>query len=314
MKAILHYTATPGLRSAIDAAGPKWLDVAIIEVDDTESFSRELPTCDVLLHVLEPVTSEMIISAPRLRLIQKIGVGVNTIDLDSAAAGGIAVANMPGTNSGAVAELTIGLMLATLRSIPLLDTATRAGVAWPPDAKVVDGFGEIGGRTVGLVGFGEVPRRVAPILSAMGANVLYTATSAKPDSGARFVTLDELLGSSDIVSLHCPLTGETANLIDASRISRMKPGAILINTARGGLVDERALESALRNGNLRGAGLDVFAMEPPPTGLGLLELDNVIATPHIAWLTPETLERSMKVAFDNCLRLRDGKPIRHRII
>ena len=314
MKAILHYSATPGLRTAIDTSAPSWLDVEVIEVDDAETFTHSMATCDVLLHVLEPVTAEMIANAPQLQLIQKIGVGVNTIDLDAAATANIAVANMPGTNSRAVAELTIGLMLATLRSIPRLDTAARAGTAWPPDPQVVDAFGEIGGRTVGLIGFGEIPRRITPVLSAMGANVIYTATSPKQDTATRFVALDELLAQSDIVSLHCPLTDETKNMIDATRIATMKPGAILINTARGALVDEQALADALRSGVLSGAGLDVFAVEPAPPDQDLFKLDNVIITPHIAWLTAETLTRSMTVAFDNCLRLRDGNTLQHQII
>lgn len=314
MKALLHYRASPGFRALLEREAPADIRCIVVEETDADGLALELPDTEALLHVLEPVTAEMIAAAPRLRLIQKIGVGVNTIDLDAAEAAGVAVANMPGTNSRAVAEATLALMLAVLRRLSYLDPLTRSGEGWAPDLALIDGAGEIAGRTVGLVGFGAIPQCLAPILAAMGAEVLFAARSAHDGGGhARQVDLDTLLASSDVVSLHVPLTPETDRMIDAAAIERMQPGAVLVNTARGALVDEAALAAALASGRLGGAGLDVFAAEPVPPGNPLLALPTVVATPHVAWLTPETLRRSMAVAFENCRRIAAGEELLHRV-
>lgn len=316
-KAVLQYRATAGFRRQLEQTAPPWLHVVVVDEDDTASFGREMADTEVLLHVLEPVTAAVIAAAPQLRLIQKIGVGVNTIDLDAARAQGVAVANMPGTNTVAVVEQALALLLAVLRRVVDIDSATRAGQGWRIDERIVDGLGEVSGRTVGLVGFGAVGRRFASVLCAMGATVRYTATAPKPDVDrglAEWRELPDLLAESDIVSLHAPLTEATAHLIDADALASMKPGAVLVNTARGGLVDEPALVGALRSGQLRGAGLDVFEQEPVDPSNPLLGLDNVVVSPHLAWLTPETLERSMVVAFENCRRVRDGEELLHSVV
>ncbi|MPZ42257.1 MAG: hydroxyacid dehydrogenase [Betaproteobacteria bacterium] len=313
MKAVLHFRASPAFRQQLLAAAPDWLEVAIVDEADEAAFRREMLDAEVLLHVLTPVSAAMIAAAPRLRLIQKIGVGVNTIDLDAARARGIAVANMPGTNSQAVAEMTLALMLAALRRIPLLDRATRECRGWTLPPENLDPVGEIAGRTVGLIGYGEVPRRLAPVLQALGASVLYTARSRKAEAGGEFLALPQLLAAADIVSLHVPLTPETERMIDAAALARMKPGAVLVNTARGGLVDEAALVQALQSGRLRAAGVDVLAVEPAGAGLALARLDNVVMTPHVAWLTAETLARSLDVAIENCRRLRDAHPLLNEV-
>ena len=248
-----------------------------------------------------------------MRLIQKIGVGVNTIDLAAASARGIAVCNMPGTNSRAVAEMTLGLMLGCLRRLLELHRRTAAGKGWQLPDDLPEGLGEICGRTVGLIGYGAVPRVLAPTLATLGARILYTATAPKGDAIGEWRTLEPLLAESDIVSLHVPLTPETAGMIDAARLERMKRGAILINTARGGLVDEDAMCRALRDGHLAAAGLDVFAREPTPADTPVLQLENVVMTPHVAWQTRETLERSLAVAIENCRRLSAGEPLRHQV-
>ena len=264
--------------------------------------------------MLKPISAEDIAAGPKLKLIQKIGVGVNTIDLDAARQRGAAVCNMPGTNSQAVAEMTLMLMLAALRRVSVFDPETRAGRGWSAELAQFDGIGEIAGRTVGLVGYGEVGSRLAPVLSALGAKVLYTATKPKPGAQAAWRALPALLGESDVVSLHLPLTRDTEKLIDAAALAAMKPGAVLVNTARGGLVDEPALIAALRSGQLRAAGLDVFAAEPADPTNPLFRLHNVVVMPHIAWLTPETLERSIVIAFENCRRLKDGETLLHRVM
>ena len=271
------------------------------------AYDALLPQADVLWHVLKPVTEDQIARATKLRLVQKIGSGVNTIALDACRARGIAVCNLPGSNSRAVAEMTLLLMLACLRRLRELDAAVRRAGGWTQAATLQDGFGELAGRTVGLVGYGAVPRLLAPLLEALGARVLYWSRSA------RNAELDALLAEADIVSLHVPLTPDTERLIDAARLAGMKRGAILINTARGALVDEAALLAALSAGRLGAAGLDVFADEPLRPGHPLLAAPNVITTPHLAWLTQETLARSLAAALDNVRRLRDGAALVNRV-
>jgi phosphoglycerate dehydrogenase-like enzyme len=314
MKAVLQYRASPGFRKRIAEQAPDWLDIVIVDEADKDAFSTEMRDADVLLHVLEPVTAAGIEGAPSLALIQKIGVGVNTIDLETARNRNVAVCNMPGTNSRAVAEMTLALMLAALRRVPFFDPLMRKGDGWTAPLEAFDGIGEVATRTVGLVGYGEVARLLAPVLAAMGAAVLYTATSPKGDAAADWRTLDDLLAESDIVSLHLPLTPETDKLIDAAAIGRMKPGAVIVNTARGGLIDEAAMIDALKSGKLRAAGLDVVTVEPAPAGNPLFELENVVLMPHIAWLTPETLDRSLGIAFENCRRVKDGEELLHRVV
>jgi phosphoglycerate dehydrogenase-like enzyme len=314
MRAIFHYACSQSLSAKLKALAPPWLEVRSCPESDAALLYRLLGDAEVLLHVLEPVTAKVMDAAPGLQLIQKIGVGVNTIDLEHAGLRGIRVCNMPGTNSRAVAEATLMLMLTTLRRTRSLDAAIRAGDGWRLDPALFDQLGEVGGRTVGLVGYGAVPTMLAPVLRALGAPVLYTATGPKPDAVAEWRELPELLAESDIVSLHLPLTAETERLIDAAALARMKPGALLINTARGGLVDQSALIEALRHRRLLGAGLDVYDQEPVPADCPLLAMDNVVLQPHVAWLTPETLGRSLAVAMENCRRLRDGEELLHRVL
>lgn len=314
MKAVLQYRASAGFRSMLKARAPGWITTVVVEETDKARFAEEMRDAEVLLHVLEPATAAVIEAAPKLRLIQKIGVGVNTIDLEAARRRGVFVANMPGTNSQAVAEAALALMLAALRRIPWLDRETRAARGWSLEPEAFDAIGEIHGRTVGLIGYGEVPRRLAPVLAALGARVLCHSRTRRDDAAAHWCELGELLEQSDIVSLHVPLTPDTQGLIGRDAIARMKPGAVLVNTARGGLVDEAALIEALRSGRLSAAGLDVFGAEPVTPVNALLALDNVALMPHIAWLTPETLGRSLGIAFDNCARVRDGRPLLHQIV
>jgi phosphoglycerate dehydrogenase-like enzyme len=314
MKVIWNYDAAPALAARLEALAGQGLSVSVCAESDDEGLFRLLSDADVLWHCLRPVGAEVLDAAPRLRLVQKIGVGVNTIDLERARQRDVAVCNMPGTNSRAVAEHALGLMLAVLRQVPRFDADVRAGHGWSWDPARQDGLGEIGGRTIGLVGFGGIPRLLTPVLRALGARVLYTARGPHGDADAEYRTLDALLAESDIVSLHVPLTEETRHLLDARRFSTMKPGAVLINTARGALVDEGALLDALDSGPLAGAGLDVFDREPVPPNHPLLSHPEVVLAPHVAWLTGETLARSLEVAADNCRRLQNGEPLRYRVV
>ena len=313
MKVIFHYDCGSWLDTQLKSLAADGLYVEVCSEDDETRFHHLLQTCDILWHVLRPVTADHIDSAPQLKLIQKIGVGVNTIDIKAAKARSIPVCNMPGTNSQAVAEMTLGLMLSVLRKLSAFDRQLRETGHWRSPAVWQKDLGEIKGRTIGLVGFGAVPMILAPILSAMGARVVYSSRSSKSDQPYRQVSKAELLAESDIISLHLPETAETRYWLDADAIGQMKPGAVLINTARGGLVDESALVSALQSGKLAGAGLDVFAAEPVTGDSAVLQLSNVVLTPHVAWLTRDTLERSLAVAVDNARRLIAGKALAHRM-
>lgn len=315
MKALYHYDAGPWLRERLSRlSADDGVEIAICSEADHDGFLAHLPDTDVLLHNLEPVTAAHIAAAPRLKLVQKIGVGVNTIDLDAAAARGVAVCNMPGANSRAVAEMTLLLMLACLRRLPVFHARTARGQGWGWPAEMQDSLGEIAGRTVGLVGYGSVPKLLEPVLTAMGARVIFTKRGQPAAEIPNWVDKAALLEQADIVSLHIPLTAETRHWLDRDAIARMKPGAILVNTARGPLVDEAALIAALQAGRLMGAGLDVFEQEPSPPDNPLFALDNVVLAPHVAFFTLGTLERSLAIAAENITRLRDGRELLHRVV
>ena len=306
MDILLHYNVGPRLQAALDAEQRPGIDIRWAPEGDAKALLTAIASADALLHVLEPVTAEVMDAAPQLRLIQKLGVGVNTIDLAAARSRGIAVANLPGVNAVAVAEMTVGLLLAVLRRIPSFDRETRDGTGWPLDPAIPDRLGEVNGRTIGLIGYGDIARRFETIVTAMGATVVHYR---RDSSAPRWLPLDELLATADVVSVHLPLTDATRNLLDADRIASMKQGAILLNTGRGGIVDEAALAAALVSGHLAGAGLDVFATEPVDPSLELLALDNVVVTPHVSWLTTETLARCVHLGVANCRRLADGEPL-----
>jgi phosphoglycerate dehydrogenase-like enzyme len=311
VKALLHFAGSVRLRARLSKIVEPRI-VVVAEADD-EAFGQEIVDAEVLLHVLKPVTSAMIAAAPKLKLIQKIGVGVNTIDRDAAYRAGIAVANMPGTNTTAVVEHTLALMLATLRRVVAFDAAMRSGEGWRVAADAMEALGELSGSRVGLVGYGAVPQRLAPVLKALGADVGFWNRTPRPDAIATPMALDQLLATSDIVSLHVPLTSDTRHLLDRDAIARLKPCAIVVNTARGELIDQTALAEALRAGRLAGAGLDVFESEPIAELGPLAECPTVVTTPHIAWLTPQTWERSLGVILENCRRLQRGEPLLHRV-
>jgi len=312
MKAVLPYAATSSVRRILDGVDGSQLRIALVEEIDTAGLKRELADADILLHVLSPVTEVILGMAPKLRLVQKIGVGVDTIDREAARRLGVAVCNMPGTNTNAVAEHALSLMLACLRRVVPIDSDMRDGHGWPARPDNVDAAREIEGSCVGLIGYGAVARRLTPILRALGATVIAHARSLKVRE-IEIVPLDQLLARADIVSLHLPLTDTTQNLLDARRLALMKPGAIVINTARGPLIDEVALANALREGRLSAAGLDVFAQEPTPADNPLFGLRNVVVSPHVAWMTSGTWKRSVAVIVENARRLSAGEPLLHRV-
>ena len=306
LRVLAHFLPSDGV---LDIVAPEsdWLDVRWCHEDDDQTLQRELPKAEVIWHVLRPLTGADLRLGPRLHLVHKLGAGVNTIDVETATELRIAVANMPGANAPSVAEGAILLMLAALRRLPSLDRATRQGLGWPTDGSLGETVRDIGSCTVGLVGYGNIAKRVEQIVHAMGGTVLHTNTA--DDGSDTWRPLPDLLAESDIVSLHLPLTPATDKLINRDALDAMKPHALLVNTSRGGVIDEPALVDALRDGRLAAAGLDVFAAEPVDPDNPLLRLDNVVVTPHVTWYTADTMRRYLIQAIDNCRRLYDGRDL-----
>ena len=302
----------PAVREVVRAVAPAELELRFATSYDEAEQLALVEAAEFLLPGWAAVTEPMLARASRLRMIQKWGIGVDRIDVEAARRRGIPLAITAGSNAAPVAELTVALMLAVYRRIPYVDRAMRAG-KWPK-AEMRETCFQIAGKTVGLVGFGNIGRMVARRLAGFDANVIYAdARPADADTerrlGVRRVDLPELLATSDIVSLHAPFTPQTARMIDAAAIATMKDGAVLVNTARGELVDERALYEALVAGKLRGAGLDAFDPEPPAIDNPLLSLDQVVVTPHAGGGVLDNVENVARHAFGNILRFLRAEPL-----
>ncbi|MBM3485601.1 MAG: D-2-hydroxyacid dehydrogenase family protein [Alphaproteobacteria bacterium] len=252
-------------------------------------------------------TKALLEALPDLRIIAQTGNHVYHIEMATAATRGVLVAKATGGYSVGAAELAIGLMIALMRRIPDSDRALKSGTWQPPMTRVLRG------KTLGIVGLGHVGRHVAGIARAFGMNViawgrrLDAATAAA--HGVARSELDDLLAGADVVSIHATLSEETRGLIDARRLALMKPHAILINTARGRIVDEAALAAALAAGRIAGAGLDVFGEEPLPAASPFTGLSNVILTPHIGWPTDMAYADFANAAADTLVAYREGRPV-----
>ena len=244
---------------------------------------------------------------PELRIIAQTGNHVYHIDMEAAEERGIIVAKATGGGCAGAAELAIGMMIALMRQIPTVDRRMRQG-EWPtPMTRVLRG------KTLGIVGLGYVGRHLAKIANAFGMRVLawgprLTQAVAVP-LGAESVSLDELMSAADIVSVHATLSAESRGLLDARRLGRMKPTALLVNTARGPIVEEAALVAALSENRIAGAGLDVFDEEPLPPGHPLTKLSNVVLTPHLGWPTDEMYEKFADAAADALLAYLEGRDV-----
>ncbi|MGD1082199.1 MAG: NAD(P)-dependent oxidoreductase [Candidatus Sulfotelmatobacter sp.] len=311
---LFHYRELTDWSAQVgDLSSPEFHIHCVSENVDLLSLTDLWPRIDILWHVLTPVTQREIEAAHSLKLIQKLGVGVNTIDLEAAKKRGIAVCNMPGVNSNAVAEFTIGLMLSALRRIAYLNAQTRQG-SWVVQPEVADSLKELRGKTVGVVGFGAIGQRVARFLAAFDANVIYWSRRDRRSAIGKQVGLEELFEKADVISLHLPAVPDTRMLVDKSLLERSKPGVILVNTARGVLVDEKALLEFLNVGRVALAVMDVFAQEPVMITSPLLMHPRVLATPHVAWLTVECLAVCRTLALENVCRLAAGLPLNNRVV
>ena len=258
----------------------------------------------IVLRTNTTVSRAVIDQCPKLKIVSRTGAGVDNVDVEAASERGILVCNVAGVNSVSVAEQTVTLMLAVLKRVCAMDIAVRTG-NWK--ARRGNTTHEIDGKTLGVVGLGNVGRRVAAICrNGFGMRILaydpYAQETIAAEGHTSCERLEELFSEADIVTLHCPNIPETRNLANRELLSAMKPSAVLVNTARGEVVDEQALVEHLREGRIAGAGLDVFAEEPPPEDHPLLKLDNVVLSPHVAALTEEV---STKVAIESAAAIVD---------
>lgn len=269
-----------------------------------EELIRALRDVDGVIAGVDSYTREVIEAAGSLRVISRYGVGTDKIDLTAARERQVAVTVTPGANATAVAELAIGLVFAVARGIPQLDAQVRAG-GWPRGQGV-----ELSGRRLGVIGLGAIGRKVAAMGAGLGMAVhgsdLNVPQETLRAAGIVPGDLDEVVAAADVLSLHIPLTPQTRHLIGAERISAMPAGAIIVNTARGGLIDEQAAASALDSGRLHGIGLDAYEVEPPVDS-PLVGHPRVVSTPHSGAHTAEAVERMAEGAVTNLLQVLSGE-------
>lgn len=293
----------------IRAAAPDWMELAFVE-RPAELTEEVLADSDVLVTVAG-VGEDMMRRATKLRFIQKWGVGYDRIDVAAAERLGITVAITAGANAHSVAEHAVMLMLAVLRCTVRADRSLRDG-RWGQN-EFRRHSSNLAGKTVGIVGYGHIGHAVSRLLDGFGSEVVYYDPSGQlpddPAGRARLVPFRELLSRSDIVTLHCPGNETTRGLIGREAFAAMKPGAVLINTARGSIVSEPDLVAALKNGQLSGAGIDAFAPEPLPASSPLLALDNVVLTPHTAGMVMDDIAPMARHSFKNITCFLNGEAI-----
>lgn len=291
-------------------------EVIIADNLDEEVLINQVKDVDaIIIRANGAVSARMMDAAPRLKVVGRHGVGVEAIDLEAAKARGIAVCNTPDANLESVAEQAVGFMIVLSKQILRADRAIRQG-RWEVRYDYIGQ--ELFGRTLGLVGMGRIGSRVAEICrQAFDMPLLYYDLVAYPEIedrlGANKTSLEEVLGQSDYVSVHVPMLPSTKGLIGKKQFAMMKKGAILINTARGPIVDENALLEALQSGHLGGAGLDVYAVEPTPADNPLFQLDNVVLSPHMAAHTDDAL-KAMSMVAEDIIRVLEGSEARYRLV
>jgi glycerate dehydrogenase len=272
-----------------------------------------LADAEIVLTNKTPLAAETLAALPKLRLISVLATGVNVVDVAAAKAQGITVCNVPAYSTPGVAQAVFALLLELTNRTGHHSDSVHAG-RWSagPDFSYWDGtLVELAGLTLGVVGYGAIGAAVAAVGRAFGMQILGNRRSAQGPipEGGEFVTLDRLFQESDVVTLHCPLTPQTAGLVDAARLAQMKPTAYLINTARGALVLESPLLDALQAGRLAGAGLDVLSVEPPAPDHPLLRAPNCVITPHIAWATRAARQRLIAQSAANIAAFLAGAPV-----
>ena len=294
------------LSASLKSAGHEFIYYTTKETQQDKLLAR-LQDADVIMLANQPLDADIINACPNLKMLSVAFTGVDHVALDACRARKIMVCNAAGYSTNAVAELTFGLAISVIRNIVPCDARCR-------NAETKDGLVgfELFGKTFGVVGTGAIGSRVAKIAAAFGCKVLAYSRTEKQElvaAGVKYVSLDELLAESDFVSLHVPLTDATRNLIDAVAIAKMKQGAVLLNTARGAVVDSKALADALNAGKLSGAGIDVFENEPPiAKNHPLCSAKNTVVTPHVAFASREALEKRADIVFANIEKWLAGEP------
>lgn len=304
------YTLNPGDLSwdGFHALG----EVTLYERTAESQIVDRAADADIVLTNKTPLSAATLQQLPKLRYIGVLATGYNIIDLQAAKEHNILVANVPAYGTQSVAQLVIALLLEFCHRVQQHSDSVVKG-NWSSSIDfcyTVSPLMELSGKTIGLIGLGQIGKQTALIAKALGMTVVATGSGRRapePVEGLTWVPLEELLQQSDVISLHCPLTPKTKELINAERIALMKPTAILINTARGGLLNEADVAEALNQGRLAGAGLDVLTVEPPTPNNPLLLARNVLITPHIAWATQEARARLMTVAVGNVRAFLDGQ-------
>lgn len=291
------------------------VDITVVDPRTEDAAAAACVDADVVIGDYEfhvPLSARVIEGMTRCRLIQQPSAGYQQIDVEAAAKKGIPVASVGGANAVAVAEHTVMAALALMKQLVWLDAEVRKG-EWPQQSVRSRGHFELAGKTWGVLGFGRIGREVAQRLRGWDVTVLYFDVVKAPaeveeELGVAFTEVDDVLERADVVSIHTPLTPETRHLIDAAALERMKPGAYLVNVARGEVVDEDALVEALRAGRIHAAALDVFTEEPLPSGHPLTELENVLLSPHTAGTATEAVGRILAAAQENLHRVVRGEP------
>ena len=303
------YAANPGDLSWDEFAALG--ELTVYDRTAQEDAAARIGDAEVVFINKVRLTDEIFAACPNLKLVSILATGYNIVDLAAAKRRGITVCNVPGYSTRAVVQMTFALLLEICQQVGLHSGAVHTG-RWQtcPDFCFWDRpLSELDGKTMGIVGYGAIGSAVGTVAQALGMKLLVTARHEKPvPEGARFVSLPELLAQSDVVSLHCPQTAENARMIDAGALAQMKDGAILLNTARGGLLDEQAVADALRSGKLLAAGMDVVSAEPIRADNPLLTAPNCFLTPHIAWAPLETRRRLQAISAENLRAFLAGKP------
>jgi phosphoglycerate dehydrogenase-like enzyme len=309
---------TPQLYEAVRSYAPANIELVTLESDEPQEVFANLSDCEAVIVATRKLDREMIAAAPKLRLVVHQGVGYHdTTDVPALRARGIPVAVTPNGTPQTVSEHAVMLMLAACRLLPFADSELRSGRYHVNALRLQSQT--LAGKTVGFIGMGRIGQATARRLLGWEMQALYVDPVPLPDSEAARLNLErvglpELLERADIVSLHVPLTDDTRAMIDHAALARMKKGAVLVNTARGPVVDETALVEALRSGHLGAAGLDVYEQEPVRAGHPLAGLRNVVLTPHIAAATRDTFAAKMQGVFANISRFYAGLPLQEQVI
>lgn len=306
------YTSNPG-----DLSWEKFEKLGELTVYDRTSHDEIIERCkdaDIILDNKVILDDETISQLPKLKYIGILATGFNIVDIESAKRHGIAVCNVPTYSTSAVAQLTFALILEIYNRVSVHNDAVHSG-EWSSCKDFCfqkTPLIELAGKTIGIIGFGKIGYEVAKIADAFGMNILCNVHNPKLQpsfKNFKFVSLDELAKESDIISFHCPLTNETKGIVNNDFIAKMKKNSIIINTARGPIIDEQALADALNGEKIAGAAVDVLSCEPPKKDNPLLNCKNCIITPHIAWAGYETRVRLLDVVYDNLKSFLDGNPV-----